>query len=46
MVPPNDPFWTFDFDGAYFDSDDVDMESLDAVMIWMSVTVIMTWKLV
>ena len=27
MVSPNDPFWTFDFDDAYFDSDDDDMES-------------------
>ena len=27
MVSPNDPFWTFDFDDAYFDSNDDDMES-------------------
>ena len=27
MVSPNDPLWTFNFDDAYFDSDDDDMES-------------------
>nr|POF09385.1 hypothetical protein CFP56_42419 [Quercus suber] len=27
MVSPNDPFWTLDFDNAYFDSDDDDIES-------------------
>ena len=27
MVSPNDPLWTFDFDDAYFDSDNDDMES-------------------
>ena len=27
MVSPNDPFWTFDFDDNYFDTDDDDMES-------------------
>ena len=27
MISPSDPFWTFNFDNAYFDSDDDDMES-------------------
>ena len=27
MVSTNDPLWTFDFDNAYFDFDDDDMES-------------------
>nr|POE64599.1 hypothetical protein CFP56_41023 [Quercus suber] len=42
MVSLNDPFWTFDFDDAYFHSDDDDMDSSGCVMIWMSVIVIMT----
>ena len=55
MVSPNDPFWTFDFDNAYFDSDDDDMESSgcgddmdvsDCDHDMMSVIVMMTWKLV
>ena len=27
MVSLNDPFWNFDFDNAYFHSDDDDMDS-------------------
>ena len=27
MISPSDPFWTFNFDDAYFDSDDDGMES-------------------
>ena len=27
MVSPSDPFWQYDFDDAYFNSDDDDMDS-------------------
>ena len=42
MVSPNDPFWTFNFDDAYFDLM-MTWRVLDGVMIWMSMTVIITW---
>ena len=40
---PSDPFWQYDFDDTYFDSDNETWTLVDVVMTWIVVSVVMTW---